>query len=150
MPRIDRIQVHPAPAALATLNATTKGQVGSTLNLALEVFADLLAQATKENAPFFSRKEWTRIAVACTEPFTEPFKVSSTPIGARLRNCVARNGANPDADVRLATKLDDLDDLQAWAVVWSLRTYQTRGADLAKDEWWTLKFRTAKEGKGQR
>lgn len=156
----DRIQVYPDPAALEILNATTKGEVGGTLNLAIEVFADMLAQATEENAKTytgelvllsdpdpFTRKEWTRIAEACTDRFG----MSSTPIGSRLANCIHRRGETGRFfDIELARKLSELSDLRAWAVVWSLRTYQTRGADLAKDEWWTLKFRTAKEGKGQR
>ena len=145
MPRIDRIMVHPDPAACATLNATKKGEVAGTLNLALEVFADLLAEATEENTKKFDRKEWTRIAEACTERF----EISRTPTRWRLGDCVAGNNTCTK-NVKLSVKLFNLSDLRAWAVVWSLRTYQTRGADLAKDEWWTLKFRTAKEGKGQR
>lgn len=144
MPRLSQFWVYPSPTILATLNATVKGTVSGILNLSIEVFADLLAEATAENANGFDRKEWTRIAEACTERF----EVSSTPIGMRLENCVAQNSAHPIAAARLAARLFDLSELRAWAVVWSLRTYQTREVDLAKDEWWTLKFRTATEGKG--
>ncbi len=166
MPRIDRIMVYPDPAALRWLNATTKGHVGGTLNLAIEAFADLIAHATVTNTGTFSRAEWNCILASGTMPeWHHLFVGVNVPVAQQLgiKVKVAHDrdrvgdawfkGPAKATDLSitlLVSKLDKLTDVQGWAVVWSLRAYwgPPPHADPLKDEWWTLAFRTAKKGKG--
>lgn len=164
MPQPDRIQVYPNPAALGWLNATTKSKMASTLNLAIEVFADLIAHATAANATLFARNEWNCILDSGTMPEWHGWFIGvnvpvAQQLGVKVKVAHARSrigdawfkGSAEATDryvLALVDKLDKLTDVQGWAVVWSLRTYWSSKADPTKDEWWTLKFRTAKERKG--
>lgn len=144
-----RIQVFPHPSAQVALGAVP-GEVGPIFGQAIEIFADLIHRATKENESLFSRDEWNFIADANNGSITES---NFNPALHFLANCsdfqtLSRGGdrwLGDDADNRvknICKKLHDLDLLHAWAVAWSVQFFwRVQEINHTTDEWWTIDFR---------
>lgn len=144
-PTNNRVQVYPDPLALKYLGAEP-GCVGPVLNRAIEVFADLIARATRDNEKQFTRAEWGFIA----EGFGDPAK-SVTPISARQRLAInLRDSQNLrqagdkwfDGDAvervtQICKHIMAMDELHAQAIVWSIAWKQSHHTV----EWWTLAAR---------
>lgn len=109
-----------------------------TYNLAIECWAMLLAEATKENEGEFNKKEWEIIAETI-RPFR--FDSSNSSPSASIAELLRRPGQPHDVALmkRLADVVADFDFVHAWALIWACNFHEENPE---RKDWWTVEART--------
>jgi hypothetical protein len=127
---------------------------------ALACWADLLDQATRDNAKTFSRSEWNYLADVnngCSPLFTmlgaggKGLRMMPTMLWANVEDGQRLDGTGEkwfpakQADQKVAElskKLQALDFVHSWAVVVAIQFFwQHTDIDHGEQPWWTLEFR---------
>lgn len=149
MAPLKKLTVYPAPRSLEILGATAPA-----LNQAIDCWAELMAQASADNAETFRREEWNYLADLLNGTLHEPgFGTPGTIYameaadGHRLDRLGDKwFGDNGDAEVSdLVLKLERLDYAHCWAMLSAVQFFWTDlEIDHQTDEWWTLSFRRAR------
>jgi len=149
-----KLTVYPSSGALARLGATTEGDVASTLNLAIEVYATLIAYATRDIARVLRPDDWRYLADVLNSTMYMPDVDPRAQITGNVEDAHALEGRgnkwysrDPNGRVaKLASKINEMDAIHAWAVIWAVRTFwlDPERYDLTNDEWWTIAARVGK------
>lgn len=131
----------------------TLGESAPALNAALETFADIIAHATVDLEPRFSRGEWCYVADMCNGLATMGHPLQGVPgmlaLQAHDADKLDGYGAKWDVDAAaLSEKLAALTADEAAALLFAVRFFWDchESIDPARDEWWTLKFRRELRG----
>lgn len=134
------ISVYPAPWAVQVVR-----QSSVTFNQAIECWAQVVAKATQKVEDAFSPDEWACIAAGVSRyrfdtKLAEPGKTLAMIL--KQPEWISGAAAAGVETASLRQRLEKLDFVSAWAVIWACSFHQAHPSVV---EWWKLSERTSVE-----